>query len=569
MTIQELINNSLQETQTLIDEMPHEETYRRMAGLISDALLPDKTTLFNYTNYDIFVILIDYCNYNVYDHNTTIALTSEVESIVNSWTYSDVDTLDSICNPEKNDLDTVIDTIYKLRLNSNFVNYELRPAFRVLCNFLLFKHNIEQQKAKRINSGVLKIAYRNTDIEVLMKILREDVDKVCYDERMDLLQKRLATTLEVQEYLNSGKLYTLTEMIDDWHRYLEPNLLAEIYNIIFNNIQIEYNKASETNLQLTYTINRTPLVSYLYTNKINPKDVHNLKELNEIDYNILIKRIEFFKSLNIPLIEILNNYQEYLLTLKESTINTFTYYLNKNILSKETILKDITILNKELTIQTNYEILKPIIDFNNIYYQDTILLLNSRTLRDRISILKEYNLNQNNLTYLLANYNYLYIYDLLIENKIPTYLFINICKTYNPLLTIKKIIICQEINEPYETERHLLPKEIKDINSFYIPDEEIDNYLNKRYIPNTKETPSINDITKDPIIMSLDESYRHGDVYIFDKVRISRPKVLKYLQTTKQDIKDNIYLAIITSSILSEEELLNIQYCLKKHFMIK
>ena len=569
MTIQELINNSLQETQTLIDEMPHEETYRRMAKLISDALLPDKTNLYNYTNYDIFVILIDYCNYNVYDHNTTIELTSEVESIVNSWTYSDVDTLDSICNPEKNDLDTVIDTIYKLKLNSNFVNYELRPAFRVLCNFLLFKHNIEQQKAKRINSGVLKIAYRNTDIEVLMKILREDVDKVCYDERMDLLQKRLATTLEVQEYLNSGKLYTLTEMIDDWHRYLEPNLLAEIYNIIFNNIQIEYNKASETNLQLTYTINRTPLVSYLYTNKINPKDVHNLKELNEIDYNILIKRIEFFKSLNIPLIEILNNYQEYLLTLKESTINTFTYYLNKNILSKETILKDITILNKELTIQTNYEILKPIIDFNNIYYQDTILLLNSRTLRDRISILKEYNLNQNNLTYLLANYNYLYIYDLLIENKIPTYLFINICKTYNPLLTIKKIIICQEINEPYETERHLLPKEIKDINSFYIPDEEIDNYLNKRYIPNTKETPSINDITKDPIIMSLDESYRHGDVYIFDKVRISRPKVLKYLQTTKQDIKDNIYLAIITSSILSEEELLNIQYCLKKHFMIK
>lgn len=569
MTIQELINNSLQETQTLIDEMPHEETYRRMAKLISDALLPDKTNLYNYTNYDIFVILIDYCNYNVYDHNTTIALTSEVESIVNSWTYSDVDTLDSICNPEKNDLDTVIDTIYKLKLNSNFVNYELRPAFRVLCNFLLFKHNIEQQKAKRINSGVLKIAYRNTDIEVLMKILREDVDKVCYDERMDLLQKRLATTLEVQEYLNSGKLYTLTEMIDDWHRYLEPNLLAEIYNIIFNNIQIEYNKASETNLQLTYTINRTPLVSYLYTNKINPKDVHNLKELNEIDYNILIKRIEFFKSLNIPLIEILNNYQEYLLTLKESTINTFTYYINKNILSKETILKDITILNKELTIQTNYEILKPIIDFNNIYYQDTILLLNSRTLRDRISILKEYNLNQNNLTYLLANYNYLYIYDLLIENKIPTYLFINICKTYNPLLTIKKIIICQEINEPYETERHLLPKEIKDINSFYIPDEEIDNYLNKRYIPNTKETPSINDITKDPIIMSLDESYRHGDVYIFDKVRISRPKVLKYLQTTKQDIKDNIYLAIITSSILSEEELLNIQYCLKKHFMIK
>ncbi len=569
MTINELINTSLQETQTLIDEMPHEETYRRMAGLISDALLPDKTTLFNYTNYDIFVILIDYCNYNVYDHNTTMALTSEVESIVNSWTYDDIDTLDSICNPEKNDLDTVIDTIYKLRLNSNFVNYELRPAFRVLCNFLLFKHNIEQQKAKKINNGVLRIAYRNTDIEVLMKILKEDVDKVCYDERIDLLQKRLATTLEVQDYLNDGRLYTLTEMKDNWHRYLDPNLLAEIYNIIFNNMQTEYNKESETNQQLTYTINRTPLVSYLYTNKINPKDVHNLKELNEIDYNLLIKRIEFFKTLNIPLIEILNNYQEYLLTLKESTINTFTYFINKNILTKETILKDITILKKELTIQTNYEILKQIIDFNNIYYQDTILLLNSRTLRDRISILKEYNLHQNNLTYLLTNYNYLYIYDLLIENKIPTYLFINICKTYNPLLTLKKIIICQEINTPYETERHLLIREIRDINKFYIPDNEIDNYLNKRYIPNTKETPSINDITKDPTIISLDEEYRHGDVYIFNKVRISRPRVLKYLQTTRHNIKDNLYLAIITSSILSEDDLLNIQYCLKKHFMIK
>ena len=568
MTIQELIKMSYQDTQTYLDELPHEVTYTRMKNLIRDTLLPDKTTLYNYTNFEIFEIILDYSNYKVYDHETTIALTQEVKDIVNSWSYKDLDALEQICSPENN-LDLVLDTIYKLKLNSNFVNYELRPTFKIMGNFILFKHYLEQQQVRKINGPVLRNAYKHTDFEVLMKILQEDLSNVQYEDRMSKIQKRLEVTKEVEEYLNDGRLNTITELKSEWHTYLHPDLLAEIYNILFTNIKKEYEQESETNMRLTYLTNKTPLISYLYTNKINPKDVNNLEELNKIEFNILLKRIEFFKLLNIPLILILNNYQEYLTTLKEDTINTFTYYINKNILKKETILKDITILNKELNIKTNYEILKTIIDFNNTYYEDKILLINPHNLRNRISILKEYNLNTNNYIYLLCNFKYLEIYDLMIENNIPKYLLINICNTYDPLLTIKKIIICNLINEPYETERHLLKREIREKNNFYVPDNEIDNYLNKRYIPNNIETNSINEITKQEEIISLDKQYRYGDLYIFNKIKISRPKVLRYLQTTRHNIKDNIYLAIITSSILSEEELINIQYCLKKHFMVK
>ena len=159
---------------------------------------------------------------------------------------------------------------------------------------------------------------------------------------------------------------------------------------------------------------------------------------------------------------------------------------------------------------------------------------------------------------LLCNYKYLGIYDLIIENNIPSYLLIPICKTYNPLLTIKKIILSREINEPYETDTHSLRKEIRDKDSFYCLDEDIDTYLDRVYIKSNVQTTSIDNIVNNDYIKELDNTLRRGDVYIINNTKVSRPKVLRYLQSTK-NIKDNIYISMISDSLLSDEDILNIK----------
>lgn len=557
MLTTELIEKSLKETYDLLSEIPPKETYDSLLYLIKITNQNNKTDIYNMSNFEIFKIIVDFSNFENVDCNTIIKFLNEVVESVNNWTYKDIPTLKGVCIEEL-DQSILIDAIYKLGLNSNFTMLELRPAFRLMCEVLVFKHKVIcLSNGSTPNHRIIKQVFNQTDLAAFVNVFDKYQRENNYPLREEQLKRRLKVTKELKQALKDNTLKDMLDINPEWHQYLDPSLLEEVYNILFENQNKKYREVHSINQRLNDTINRTPLVNYLYKNHINPKDIPNLEELNKIDFSYLLKRIEFFQTLKYPIYQILTELQDYF-NIEEDNISLISYLINKNIIKKETIINNLHILKDANILKTNYEILKPFIDFNNMYFKDTILLSPPKTLRNKISVLKEYTLSNNNLIFLLCNYKYLGIYDLIIENNIPSYLLIPICKTYNPLLTIKKIILSREINEPYETDTHSLRKEIRDKDSFYCLDEDIDSYLDRVYIKSNVQTNSIDNIVNNDYIKELDNTLRRGDVYIINNTKVSRPKVLRYLQSTN-NIKDNIYISMISDSLLSDEDILNIK----------
>ena len=570
MNITELIDISLIETRELLQELPPEKTYKEIEELIRNTIIPDKTKLYSYSNYEIFLTILDYTNYDTVNRHTTIEFLEEVKDTINNWNTDNIKDLESIFEPEIDET-KIIEAIYNLGLNSNFTIYELRLAFKFISNFIKFKNKVQELSSGiRIDPKTLKRAFNYTILGDFARLLEKDLSDLNYETRKEQINGRIKYTLEVQKYHQDNKLQELNTIPPEWHHYLNPSLLEEIYHIVFKNQKKEYNQVLNINTKLKEEYNKTPLINYLYINKINPKDIPRISILNNIEFNFLLKKISFFQQLNYQLIDILINLVDYLLELDEDTINFYNYLINKNILKKETIINNLKILKDRLIVKTNYDILKTIIDFNNPYYKDTILLSDPHNLKDKISILKEYKISINNLIFLLCNFKYMNIYDLVIENNIPEYLLIPICNSSNPLLTIKKILISREINEPYETPNHILKKEITQSNNFLCPDNQIDNYLDKNYISDLPYL-GINDITENKEVKELDEYYRIDNFYIFNNTKISRPKVLKHLQyfkTKNNRVKEYIYLSIISNSLLSNIDLDNINKCLNNNITL-
>ena len=190
---------------------------------------------------------------------------------------------------------------------------------------------------------------------------------------------------------------------------------------------------------------------------------------------------------------------------------------------------------------------------NNQFYNDELILVDNKELQNRLSVLKEYSLSLNNYIYLLCNYNFIKIYDLVIESNIPDYLFITICKSKNPLNTIKRIKIYQSIEEKIETPSHSLRKELLSETKFLIPDDKLDNYL-PNIVPNIVLEPiNGNKITEIPSYLNELEKYKNNNVYVINGIRISRPKFLRNFEHKRHE-SSYFIASLISNSILNETE---------------
>ena len=196
------------------------------------------------------------------------------------------------------------------------------------------------------------------------------------------------------------------------------------------------------------------------------------------------------------------------------------------------------------------------------------MFLEPPAIRERLSVLKEYSLSKNNYMFLLSNYQYLSYYDLMIEKGISPIYFISICKSANPLLTIKKILICDLINESYLLPSGALAKKVTDNGKFICDDREVDQYLENENLQtfNTEISGGISTITSNRTINLLDENYRIDNLYNFDGVLISRPKFLRVCEVKSTLNLNSIILSLEYNSILSTTDLIKIQNCIKKLF---
>lgn len=543
----------------------------------------DLAALMNLSNYELFLVYFC-CNndsmslvyegkYNFFDepitYNELYKIIDESEEFINSWTMSDYTKIRKLI--EFKNSTELIATTQDLGLSPYIVNYDFSQPVLSILNFLFFKEQyLKLQKLNKSPSLMKKESfklYNKVLNDTLIAIIdRYKAMKKFFKDRKEVSEKRINAIDELIEAIDNDIILSLISIPNNWHQYLNDELLEPLYTLIMNNQKQEYKNACLENEKIKSVYNQTPFIKYLYDNKIDSNSINPiiLEKLNKIPYEELMAKINLFTRLSFDLNDILTKHIEYILNTDISIINQFNNYLDKGIIKTTSLMTNISILNSPKIIEINYSILRSIIDVHNIYYDDKLLLLNTLDLKNRLSILAEYNLSINNYMYLLSNIEYLKYYDLILENNIPTYLFISICKTSDPLNTIKKIIICKSIDIEYEQNGKLI-KEVKKPNSFMCPNDELDDFLPSvvdYYLPEPINGTCIYDIKDENIIKDIDKHYRKQDTYLIGDTEISRPKVLRNLQSIKNkqlDINKYLLQAIISNSILNEGNITDIK----------
>lgn len=572
------------ETKILLLEQEPQELYDiidRIKIILRKNRLEDMAQL---SNYDLFKLYFCFNNDSIaliqdgqaqyFDspasYEELYNIIDESEQLVNNWTFTKEYNLIRRACEAKNQKE-LIAVCQQLGLNPYITGYDIKQVFIALTNLLFYKDEVK----RILNSKKAPSLMRKEIRDLYNKIMKQTIDivvdrydstKKFYRERKEACQIKMQCLEELIAKGDSGELETMDLIEGLWHQYLDPSVLNPLYDLLLDNQYKRHTKVVEGNKQIKERINETSFINYLYENNISPKSLSetDLQKANDMSFEELQRKIEFFKKLGFELKDILTTYLEYIFTTDINTITKLSFYLEKNIVLPNTLKIDLSVINKLPLIELNYSILKPIIDINNIYYDDKILFLDTKEIKRRISILGLYNLSKNNYMFLLSNFKYLPIYDLLIENNIPLYLFITICKTTNPLLTIKKIMICKELDIPYEN-NGILIKEIKRDNSFMCPDECVNEYIedcSSEYMMGTIKTSTVEGVKNSSTVENLDARYRRGDTYVFGSTKISRPKAISKLQTLKNDKKDIdqcLFFALISNSILNEKNIQEIK----------
>lgn len=576
-------NDKIETKLTKLEKEPTElyEIIERLKMIVKKGRYEEFADLSNYDLFNIYfcfnndtISLIQVQQIQYFDTSATYeelySVVEESKEYIDSWTFQHHYDLIRKAIDAKNQ-SQLIEACQSLGLSPYIISYDIAQPFIAMTNLLFFKKQIKEIQSSNKAPSLKRKEIRDLYNQILQNTInviieRYDYTKKFYKQRKMDCDAKIECAEELIQAADEGKLDTLDLIEGKWHQFLNPSVLNPLYELLIDNQRDRHKRITQTNEELTKKINETPFINYLYQNNIDPNSLQEdlLIKANTIPFPELEKKINFFLKLSISLEELLLLHIHYLFNIELSTIDKLTFYIDKNIIKRETLKEDLTIIDKLHIIDTNYSILKTIIDITSPYYKDTILLLPTTEIKRRLTILSEHNLSTNNYMFLLNNFNYLNIYDLLIENNIPTYLFIPICKTDNPLLTIKKIMISKELDIPYENNGRLT-KEIRNINAFMCPNELVDDYIEdavSEYMIGDIKGSSIESIKQHQLVKDLDSSHRYGDVYIFGSTRISRPKVLSKLQTIlnkKQDLDTHLLFCIISNSILSDKNIVEIK----------
>lgn len=586
-----LAENTLLETKLELKKNDGEAIRKDINRLLRKVKSENLNGLMSTPNVDIFrifanILYEEEMTYEEIDHDV-----KEVEQAINSWTYTrngeDLKVLFENTNYGGYLSDNKYLTNFsRLNLSPVFLNYPMKFVYKAMLAFLRLKHTLNEQSIKstqefqtnslfvmakpivpsRIKTRLKtpKEIYETSEFHGFIKVLEENVAKKMQEKetRKSVLQKRKEAFEELISAMKKDDFKTITSIPNKWHQYLDPQTLEEIYYLIQDNLFREKRELKEEETKLTSIINRSELTTYLFSHQINPNifSEDTIKELENIP-NITTK-IETLRLMGLNIIDIINKYHELLLYLTEDKIKKIYFLINTKAISPTTLRDNIYhILDEKYSeLIINYEILKPIIDFTSIFYNDQVMFLNPKELKNRLTVLAEYKLTKNNFIFLLCNYNYLSIYDLLIEQNIPEYLFISICKTNNPLNTIKRIIIYKLIGEEYETSNHILKKEVTEETKFACPDSDLDDYI-ANYVPSVILDPikgnKITKVKNNPLIKILDDNYRIENLYIIGGISISRPKFLRNYEA-KDYNQAYLMNALISNSILEESSFYSI-----------
>ena len=567
------IETTIKNSKEFLQNKDFDKVIRMFDKFITSVSSKNSSRLVNYNLFEffsMFVIARNYDNDNFQIENITLEL-EKYRGTINSWSNNKLYflNLSKIVERLEENHDFIKDPKYQEMLSSigfdpSISKYHMISALKatdLLIQFqILYKDKENDFQSKVLSQQLLE---RMSYVSVFCRNYRDEVsnDK---KEYMEFYQKRIKYTKELKNCLENHTITEMTNISDEWYDYLHPTVLSLVYPIVNMNLENYYNYINEAIETVENAINISPLVNYMYSEHIDaeliPKEI--LDDLNDTDLEVIKTNFTLLTYLGINPYEVFIKYSELLKSINNENALKLTYLAEKNILNKNTVSKNPGILLDNIdTITTNYELLKEQVDFNNINYNGDILFLDSNEIKRRLNILSFYKLYNSNYIFLLCNFEYLGIYDLIIENEIPEHLFIPICYTNNPLETIKRIKLYQELSIPYLSPTNTLINEVTTSSKALCSNEELNEFypdtINSNIYKNINGR-SITDIVDDDFINTLDKEYRIENVYLITSKPLSRPKVLRNIQFIKDnnlELKEYLLPALISNSIINPSEI--------------
>lgn len=571
----QLIKNIEKDIKQTIEEKElynREEISNYVKRLIKLSQKEDKSYFYNLQIYDMVLICIT-ISYSEKPYVTLKAKCEEIKSSFDAIKH-DNNTLMILKNfvevIDAKKEDEYPTYLKKLGLNSEDVNKIVDIAdyallFKPIFLLVAFKNGYDNNE--RILDNKIKKLSHQRNFELTLKDFIYFISKFSNEllSNDEFFTKKNELNMELKNVLEKGDIISLIPFKKDYLDYLSLDILIDLCVLIGESLNYIYVVLNEKIEDINDDLTATDLTKFLYAIGIIPEsiDIDLYFELSKIEFKLLEKRAKFLFLIGLSPKDILTTYSYYLKNLSLSAIEKMTFYLNSNIISKEYIRNKISEISTIFsTIDANYEVLKPIVDFSNMYYNESILFEDLKTLKNKLSVLAEYNLTKNNFTFLLCNYDYLPIYDLMLENEIPLYLLTNICHTQDPELTIKRIILFKELSIPYETPTHELTKEVRFEKYFVCSSEELNSYFpsDPLSLPNVPGD-NISDIKTSELVVKLEKDNRLDDTYLIGDTIISRPKLLKNLQYLKDhNINDNQHMisSFLSNSLINQSSLLDV-----------
>lgn len=579
--IRDEATSTLTEAKMIKSERGPVELKKMVDKLLKKAAKADKQELARMSTYEIFTTFVYLLNSDNFSYEETMNYCEETKKTVSAWTFDKdsrrLDIMDSKTNEDGSLNDwTAVNTMTELGLTPIFVNYNMKLVYIAMYHFLKLKKDLLSQNDMLKKLSIpqrmqwMKGVYKNNNFSTFVQFAKEVLENNEKDHefRQDVSSKRIKVTEEVLAAVEDETFDSLCEIPATWHQYLDPRVLEPIYDIIQANLVRKKLSLDKEEQELISKRDRSSLTTYLYDNNLDPYSLPEEKLSTLESTPDIISKIEFFKYVGIPVNNSLTIHYETLLNITEEQISMLKFLITSNVLSRSTLRDNINaIVSNYQRIIDNYEILKNIIDFNNVFYKDTILLKDIKEIKGILSVLKEYKLSLNNYIFLLCNYEYLSLYDLLLEQDIEEELFISICKTENPLNTIKRIIIFKNIGEQYATPTNFLKKEVSSESKFMCDDSSLDEY-----IPNIVEQNGLNivngstisTIVNNDLVKYLDTTYRVDNTYIIGGTIISRPKFLRNFESVQAN-PNYLIFSLVSNSILDEKEYYDLTSTLRQH----
>ncbi len=565
-----------------IDKLSFKKALTKFLKVIKDE---DKTKILKISNFDLLILFVNMLNDDLINYDEIMEMLAPFRTFIDEWDYKscskDLEILFKASNPNGGLLTRdCLDSFNNLHLPSELKDFRMKFAYQGMCAFLRLKRNISEVIALReeeltsrapslrnLNTKYVKViktpseVYEGSEFKTFVSVFKD------YREREDkniafnknVLQSRKKCLNDLLRLIEDGQLdINFISFPDNWHRYFELEMLEELYFFVQDNLYLTYKSLQFSLREIAEKINETPFTTFLYERGLNPESLGNEKLAFFESIPNIVEKIKYLEELGLSLNDILLTHYEGLLFITEDKMKQVKFMVESGALSKNTVRNNLSKIFEDTSykiIITNYEILKSLSLFGSMFYKDDILFKSTKEIKNMLDVLSEYKLSKNNFIFLLCNYEFLWIYDLVIEQGIKEEVFISICESESPINTIKRILIYKSIKEDYVTSGYLLKKEVLSERRFSCSNEDLDSYLSN-VIPYLILQPLkgtiIGKTRENEEVANLDKLYRIDDVYLIGSVLISRPKFLRNYASCNCN-KDYLLIALLSNSIVDEE----------------